>query len=418
MKRKFPIIIVFIYIECFVLLSHIAFAAVMSFTDVHLDDWFYQDVQYVYDAGLMNGTSLKTFEPYGKITRGMIVTILHRMEGSPKEITSCPFQDVGLQRYYREAITWASSKKIVNGYSQTLFGPDDVITRQQLSAILYRFAAFRGYDISKRTDLSRFADHDQISTYALNSMAWANAEGLINGTSAGELLPGGNATRAQSAAILTRFCRNIADKVNQSLADSEDNVVKQSDPVDIENIENGIANHSDNTKTDDHSSGNTETNRPTNSDNENRQSSHSASEMESAASAEDTNIFRVAAQQTQSDRVVELTVMLDGNVRLCGFDMTLKYDHLLFSLSELDTVHDLDIVSHIDNENGQIMFNYAGAKNITKSKTILTATFHIIGDVGQTSTFSLAPAEVIQTDDHNNVVSAAYSLINQTITIL
>lgn len=143
----------------------------------------------------------------------MIVTILYRLEGSPdieNEIWGYPFKDVDANAYYAEAVYWARMNGIVAGYSDELFGPDDIITREQMATILYRYAQDKGYDTTAKADLSKYADAAQVGSYAVDAIRWANAEGLVNGTSDTTLTPKGSATRAQVAVILTRFCQNIA----------------------------------------------------------------------------------------------------------------------------------------------------------------------------------------------------------------
>ena len=175
------------------------------FTDVSESDWFYDDVMYVYEKGLMNGTGGTAFSPYLTTTRGMIVTILYRMEGSPTVTESCLFADVKSGSYYEKAITWAAANGIVNGYSSEQFGPNDNITREQLAAIFYRYAGYKGMEaVTLAEHLTGFADSDKISTYAISAMNWAVGEGLIQG-SGNYLSPQGDATRAQVAAILHRF---------------------------------------------------------------------------------------------------------------------------------------------------------------------------------------------------------------------
>ena len=140
----------------------------------------------------------------------MLVTILYRLEGSPSmedEIWGYPYADVEAQSWYGTAVYWARLHGIVKGYSDELFGPGDVITREQMAVILYRYAQYKGYDVSARGDLGKYTDGDQTSSWALEAVRWANAAGLINGTDNAALLPQGSATRAQAAAILTRFCQ-------------------------------------------------------------------------------------------------------------------------------------------------------------------------------------------------------------------
>ena len=182
----------------------------LPFNDVRGDDWFYDDVAYVYENGLMNGTSETTFSPYISTTRGMIVTILYRMEGKPAVFEACPFTDVKAGAYYERAIVWAAKNGIVKGYGNGCFGPDDQITREQMAAILYRYAKNRGLDVSvgEDTNILSYDDALDISEYAVPAMQWACGAKIIQGAD-GRLTPGEKATRAQAAAILRRFCENV-----------------------------------------------------------------------------------------------------------------------------------------------------------------------------------------------------------------
>lgn len=179
------------------------------FTDVKEADWFYDAVNYINKAGLMAGTSETDFSPYTDTTRGMIVTILHRLEGKPKAITANSFTDVGADKYYTDAVAWASDNKIVSGYGNGIFGPVNAITREQLTVILMNYAKYKGYDVSMRADLFKFTDVEYVSTWSKDAMSWANAEGLIQG-SGNQLMPVGNAQRSQVAAILQRFIETIS----------------------------------------------------------------------------------------------------------------------------------------------------------------------------------------------------------------
>lgn len=184
-----------------------------NFADVAADAWYADAVQYVYENGMMSGTSKTTFSPNLTTTRGMIVTILYRLEGSPdlsNENLGYPYADVDANAYYADAVYWARQNGIVFGMSAEQFAPNDAITREQMAAILYRYAQFKGYDVSAKADLSVYTDAAQVSTYATDAMAWANGAQLIAGTSQATLTPAGNATRAQVATILMRFCENIA----------------------------------------------------------------------------------------------------------------------------------------------------------------------------------------------------------------
>lgn len=180
------------------------------FADVDTDDWFFEDVAYAYENGLMSGTSVGTFSPETATTRGMIVTILYRLEGEPEISGSCAFDDVKSGWYYENAIAWAAAKGIVSGYDNGLFGPDDAITREQLATILYRYAQYKGLDVSvgEDTNILSYNDALDISEYAVPAMQWLCGEGIMSGSD-GNLMPMGNATRAQVAAFLHRFCENI-----------------------------------------------------------------------------------------------------------------------------------------------------------------------------------------------------------------
>ncbi|MDY3992674.1 MAG: S-layer homology domain-containing protein [Evtepia sp.] len=182
----------------------------LPFTDVGPGDWFLENVKYVYEKGLMNGTGETTFSPQSTTNRAMIVTILHRLEGTPAPGAQAPFTDVPAGQYYAEAVAWAAANGIVNGTSDTTFAPLNNITREQMAAILYRYAQYKNYDVSGSADLSAFTDATSISDYAVSALQWAVEAGLINGKGNGILDPKGSATRAEVSAILSRFCENIA----------------------------------------------------------------------------------------------------------------------------------------------------------------------------------------------------------------
>ncbi len=176
----------------------------MPFTDVNEGDWFYDVVLYAYDNGLMTGTSADAFAPNQTTTRGMIVSMLARLEG----VTSAEdagFADVAANDWYATAVNWAASVGVVNGYEDNTFRPNAPITREQMAAILYNYADYKGYDVSARADLSDYADAASISSWAEDVLAWANAEGLINGMTATTIDPQGATTRAQTAAMFERF---------------------------------------------------------------------------------------------------------------------------------------------------------------------------------------------------------------------
>ena len=178
---------------------------VNPFTDVSEKDWFYNDAMFVYKNGLMLGTSKTLFSPHGTVTRGMMATILWRMEGSLAPKGENSFTDVEAGRWYADAITWAAENGIFAGYSMDKFGPDDPITREQLTAIFYRYADYKGYDLTVKGNLDKFKDADKITDYAKTVMQWAVGNGLIKGKSENLLDPQGTATRAEISAMLHRF---------------------------------------------------------------------------------------------------------------------------------------------------------------------------------------------------------------------
>ncbi len=175
------------------------------FTDVKESDWFYDAVMFVYEKKIMVGTSDTTFSPYGTATRGMMAAIIWRMEGSPKAEYSGTLKDVPKDSYYAEAVKWTMQQGIFSGYGGGLFGPDDPITRQQLAAIFYNYAKYKGYDLTPTDSLSGFTDADKVSDWAQDAMKWAVGSGLMNGKGDGILDPQGTATRAEIAAMLHRF---------------------------------------------------------------------------------------------------------------------------------------------------------------------------------------------------------------------
>ena len=181
----------------------------LPFKDVKTADWFYNDVKYVYEKGMMAGTAADVFAPNATTTRAMIVTILYRLEGSPAVTGTSAFVDVPAGQWYTDAVNWAAANQIVKGTSATTFAPNASITREQMAAILYRYAQYKGYDVTKKADLSGYSDNGQVSAYAKDALAWANAAKLINGVTNTTLAPQGNATRAQVSAILHRFCDGV-----------------------------------------------------------------------------------------------------------------------------------------------------------------------------------------------------------------
>ena len=184
--------------------------APLPFPDVTEGDWFYDAVRYAYENGLMDGVGDNLFAPNSQTTRAQLVTILYRLAGEPEPGGDSGFADVAAGTWYTDAVAWAAQNGIVNGVSDTEFAPGDDITREQLAAILYRYAACQGYDVSQRADLSGFGDASSISGYAQEALSWAHAQGLVLGFEDGSLRPQGTASRAQIAAVLMRFLAAVS----------------------------------------------------------------------------------------------------------------------------------------------------------------------------------------------------------------
>ena len=180
------------------------------FLDVNEGDWFYDAVAYAYENGLMDGVGGNRFAPNSATTRAQLVTILYRMEGQPVVSGDLPFTDVEAGTWYTNAVGWAAQNGIVNGVGDDTFAPGNDLTREQLVTILYRYAESKGYDVSASADLAGYPDGEEIQAYAREAMAWAVAENIIQGMEDDTLKPAGNASRAQIATILMRFCEGVA----------------------------------------------------------------------------------------------------------------------------------------------------------------------------------------------------------------
>ena len=171
--------------------------------------WAHDDITYVYENDLMNGTDGSLFSPESTTTRAQVVTVLYRLAGQPAADWENPFWDVPASAWFHDAVTWAWENDITGGVSSTHFGAGNAVTREQLATFLYRYAQDQGYDTSARADLSGYSDAGLVSSYATEALSWANATGLITGTTGTTLSPQGSATRAQVATILSRFCQDV-----------------------------------------------------------------------------------------------------------------------------------------------------------------------------------------------------------------
>ena len=180
-----------------------------TFADVPASAWYYDAVEYVYENGLMSGVSGGRFAPDDTLTRAMLVQTLYAMEGRPAS-ASAGFADVASGDWYASAVNWAAANGVVSGVSETGFGPNNALTREQLALILYRFAQYKGYDVTGTSDLAAYADGSSVSGWAAEAMGWAVDAGLISGVGGNQIAPTGTASRAQVAQILMNFCENVA----------------------------------------------------------------------------------------------------------------------------------------------------------------------------------------------------------------
>ena len=181
---------------------------VNPFADVKASDWFYEAVKYAVQEELFAGTSATAFSPNTPMTRAMLVTVLHRLDGKPSASGTGNFSDVAGGQWYTDAVIWANTSDIVSGYGNGKFGTNDAITREQMAAILYRYAEHKGYGVAKTAELAKFTDAVSVSSWASDAMKWAVANGLISGMTDTTLAPAGTATRAQVASILMRFAES------------------------------------------------------------------------------------------------------------------------------------------------------------------------------------------------------------------
>lgn len=177
------------------------------FTDVKENDWFYDSVKYAYENDLMKGISNTEFAPDSDVTRAMFVTVIYRMENEP-QTGKCAFTDVESGSYYENAVAWTNENGIVSGISEDCFAPNEPITREQMAAIIYRYAAFKGYDITTSSNTS-YTDNDNISDYAKDAVIWAAEKYVMTGNTDGSFAPKANTTRAQTASVFMRMVENL-----------------------------------------------------------------------------------------------------------------------------------------------------------------------------------------------------------------
>jgi hypothetical protein len=179
------------------------------YNDVEPSAWYAEAVRYVTENSLMNGTGGGAFSPETRMTRAMLVTVLYRYAGQPAMSSAAPFSDIETGQWYTAAIAWAAGDGVVNGYADGRFGTNDHVTREQIASILYRYAERSGRSTSGASELTAYSDARAVSAYALDAVRWANANGLMQGRSASELAPGGDASRAEVATLIMRYIENI-----------------------------------------------------------------------------------------------------------------------------------------------------------------------------------------------------------------
>ena len=172
--------------------------------DVTTGDWFYNDIRYVVEKGFMQGIGEDDFGVDDEVTRAMFVTVIYRMENEPQTDCDMTFKDVLSDTYYANAVAWATANGIVAGYSDEEFGPDDTITREQMAAIMYRYAEYKGHDMTVTEPLI-YTDAESISDYALTAVMWATGNGILSGYTDNTMRPDATAIRAQIAAVCRRF---------------------------------------------------------------------------------------------------------------------------------------------------------------------------------------------------------------------
>lgn len=379
-----------------VLCMAITAVSATGFADVKESDWFYNDVEYVRENNLMSGISDSEFAPSGKTTRGMIVSVLWRLDGSPAAAGK-DFDDVSKSDWYYDAVAWASSNGIVSGYGTT-FGPDDNATREQLAAIVYRYASYKKYDVSKEAELDKYTDAGEISEYAVKNLKWANASGLITGTSATEISPKAEVQRAQLAAILKRFCLNVIGESDEQEKPVEDKKEDEK-PVEEEPKEE---------KPSEESKDNDTTGDPTVGDDTTADDNTSSTPVETPVDPSATAIAvdKVSAKPGEE---VTVAVKVNNNPGILGMTLILDYDKTMFTLlsakngEALEGVLDLTTSKNLADEPKFLWDGVEITPENVKDGTILLLTFKV-NDNAKEGAYNIALAgEGIVDNDLNDV---------------
>lgn len=296
--------------------------AAKAFDDVADDAWYKDSVAYVSEHDIMTGVGEKTFDPDGTVTRGMLVTILYRMEGSPATDATLPFQDVAAGSYYEKAVIWAANAGIVSGYSESVFGPGDPVTREQTSTILCRYTNAKGYDVSAKASLSDYEDEGTISAYAKDAMAWAVQASLIQGMGEKTLAPKGQTTRAQMAAIITRYHGVKWEKKDGAAGDTtlpEDPKKEDSKPETPSGDQN-------NTNGKDNATGGNQ--------NAGTSGSVSGSEDKTPTDTKTPTLSVSNVSASAGENNVEVTVSVQNNPGILGMVLSVAYDESALTLMD------------------------------------------------------------------------------------
>lgn len=381
------------------------------FSDVKKTDWFYSDINYVNEKGLMQGTCDALFAPDNPTTRGMLVTILWRLDGEPVEKGNS-FSDVKSDTYYHDAVVWASKCGIVNGYSDTVFSPDDNITREQLASILYRYAEYKNYDTTKKSELNKYADKNQISDYALSAMQWANGNGIITGTYDETLSPQGYALRCQIAAILKRFCTQIMPTDSDSGIDdtwiTEQTETEQPSNKDSETKKEDRNNHAVNNNFTDKTS---------------NDSTESENSTENSTENNGYPLISVSDISSRPGDNVQISVTLNNNPGVLGMALTVYYDETNLTLQSIENgeaFQDVLDLTPSKTLNSGIRFLWDGidiAENDIKDGTILTMNFKVNGNAQEDKypiTLKYSDGDIVD----KNLASISPQIENGYITII
>ena len=388
-------------------------AQTIAFADVKESDWFYDDVKYVQVNKLMTGTSDTEFSPSGVTTRGMIVTILWRLDGEPI-VEGKEFEDVSKDAYYYNAVAWASNNQIVSGYSETVFGPNDTATREQLATIMYRYASYKEYDVSKEAELDKYVDKDQISEYAVKSLKWANANGLITGTSEETISPKDDVQRCQVAAILRRLCDKY--EIIKEEVEEEKPINKEENPTLNEDT---IKNEEDNDiEIGGGSSSNSGSSGTNNRDDESEKDEPSDTPV---VRDDDTPVIVVDKVTASAGDEVQVAVKINNNPGVLGMTLSLYYDETKCSLESVtngSAVEDILNLTPSKTLGSGVRFVWDGielAPEDIKDGDIIILTFKVKNNVSEGKiplTLKCFDGDVIDNDLNNIPVVVENGYIN------